>query len=347
MKKTFTLLFIILVGYSIKAQIVNIPDTNFKNALISLGVDTNNNGEIEFTEAEAVDSLDISGKGIEDLTGIEAFINIEYLNCSLQELLYLNLGNAINLKTLDYHNTWISLLNLSSCNLLKKLNCSSTNTHILNISNCTHLEELNCSLNIIGNLDLSNALSLKILDCHYNGLVSLNLSSNDSLVYLNCSENFMETLNVPHNHGNQLEYLDCRGDMFLETLDLSYNYNLTYLDLRADELYEVCVWTLPFPPAGITFFGNGIADYIICNTNIPEAPISSNPKSKLYPNPTSGKLTINDAGVKKIEVLNLSGALLLTKENSSELNLTGYAKGIYLVKIYTDKGISVEKVIVN
>ncbi len=34
------------------AQNVNIPDANFKNALISVGVDTNEDGEISYAECE-------------------------------------------------------------------------------------------------------------------------------------------------------------------------------------------------------------------------------------------------------------------------------------------------------
>ncbi|MBK8442578.1 MAG: hypothetical protein IPL35_03800 [Sphingobacteriales bacterium] len=57
------------------AQIVNIPDPNFKNALLNHSpiIDTNNDGEIQVAEAEAVDSLYLFNKNITDLTGIKAF----------------------------------------------------------------------------------------------------------------------------------------------------------------------------------------------------------------------------------------------------------------------------------
>ena len=58
---------------------VNIPDNNFLNALIELGVDTNGDGKISPEEAEVITYLDVSGNSISDLTGIEKFINLDTL----------------------------------------------------------------------------------------------------------------------------------------------------------------------------------------------------------------------------------------------------------------------------
>ena len=70
---------------------VDIPDDAFLTALIELGVDTNGDGIISPAEVEAITSLDVSGdfldKGsISDMTGIEAFINLDILNCSYNQL---------------------------------------------------------------------------------------------------------------------------------------------------------------------------------------------------------------------------------------------------------------------
>ena len=88
MKKLyFSTLFICISTWSF-GQIVNIPDANFKNALVNSAsaseipfgttheVDTNNNGEIEVSEASAVVYLDVNGKSITSLEGIAAFSNL-------------------------------------------------------------------------------------------------------------------------------------------------------------------------------------------------------------------------------------------------------------------------------
>ena len=95
--KTLILLMMVLIIVSVSsAQNVNIPDTEFLNALIEEGVDTNEDGLISFEEAEAVTSLDVGGYTciggpgggcgfhgeISNLAGIEAFINLDSLKIS-------------------------------------------------------------------------------------------------------------------------------------------------------------------------------------------------------------------------------------------------------------------------
>lgn len=63
MRNIFALCFIIIITGA-NAQIVNIPDINFKNALISLGVDINNDQEIQETEAEKIITVNVSNKKI-------------------------------------------------------------------------------------------------------------------------------------------------------------------------------------------------------------------------------------------------------------------------------------------
>ena len=62
--------------------IVNIPDVNFKNAVLNHipVIDTNNDGEIQCSEAAAVTGmLNVANKSIVDTTGLEAFMNITRL----------------------------------------------------------------------------------------------------------------------------------------------------------------------------------------------------------------------------------------------------------------------------
>lgn len=69
----------------------------------------------------------------------------------------------------------------------------------------------------------------------------------------------------------------------------------------------------------------------------------------LYPNPTSGVVNIKSAaGIEKVELYDLQGRLLQVEQNGAEsLDLSGRAKGIYLVKISTAKGVQTEKIILE
>ena len=54
---------LLLLGfYSVFGQIVEIPDENFKEALLEQGVDTNGDNEIQISEAEAVKKIEHSSK---------------------------------------------------------------------------------------------------------------------------------------------------------------------------------------------------------------------------------------------------------------------------------------------
>lgn len=68
---------IVLPSRCEKEDSVHIPDDAFRTALIELGVDRDGNGAIDASEAEGITCLDLSGKGISDMTGIQAFINLD------------------------------------------------------------------------------------------------------------------------------------------------------------------------------------------------------------------------------------------------------------------------------
>ncbi|MGK4568466.1 T9SS type A sorting domain-containing protein [Flavobacterium sp. 3HN19-14] len=102
MKNIYFLTLGLLFGLGMNAQIVDIPDANFKAKLLAsdpsnniaegspfgtfIKIDANNNGEIEASEALAVIKLRIDNSNIEDLTGIKSFINLRRLMCSNNQL---------------------------------------------------------------------------------------------------------------------------------------------------------------------------------------------------------------------------------------------------------------------
>src|SRR5437868_4105025 len=71
MKKLLPFLFTI-AGFSSTAQIVNIPDANFKTALLYHWplIDLNHDGQIQVTEASAATQLNVPSKNIANMTGL-------------------------------------------------------------------------------------------------------------------------------------------------------------------------------------------------------------------------------------------------------------------------------------
>ena len=102
MKTKITFLFI-LFSLSIQAQIgIFIPDANFKSALISAGIDTNSDGEIQISEAHAVTgTLDVNTSNISSLTGISYFTNITELIVYGNSIENLHLSSNTNLTLIN------------------------------------------------------------------------------------------------------------------------------------------------------------------------------------------------------------------------------------------------------
>ncbi len=182
------------------SQIVNIPDPIFK-AYCLANFDSNNDGEIEICEAEAVNEMAPAFQDISDYTGIEAFTNLTYFDCQ----------NNFSLTNLDVsHNTllvflscWensISSLDLSQNILLQTLRCNDNSLSRLDLSNNTALIELNCGYNNLTNLNVSNNTALTSFQCYSNNISSLDVSHNPDITYFICSNNNLNSLNAANGN---------------------------------------------------------------------------------------------------------------------------------------------------
>ena len=164
--KTITLLILFFTISTISAQIVNIPDPIFKARLIMEGVDTNNDEEIQVSEAEAVTGmLDVSihfPEPIYDLTGIEAFINITGLDVSLNQLTTLDLSNNPALIELRCHNNNLTYLNVENSPNIEIINCSQNKLIFLDLKNYVNLEVVHLSYNQLSDLDIRNGYNTNI-----------------------------------------------------------------------------------------------------------------------------------------------------------------------------------------
>ena len=109
------------------ANIVNIPDANFKTALLQHGttitgsgispIDTDGDGQICETEAQAyTGKIYVLSKGISDLTGIEAFTALTVLNCSSNQLTNLDVSVNTALLTLNCSFNQLTSLNVANGN---------------------------------------------------------------------------------------------------------------------------------------------------------------------------------------------------------------------------------------
>ena len=86
-------------------------------------------------------------------------------------------------------------------------------------------------------------------------------------------------------------------------------------------------------------------DFIrVTSLDVPESMFSA----ALYPNPTTGQLTVEMEGLKEVEVYNLVGQCLLRKdvsEGNAIIDMSGLQNGVYMVKVKANSGSVMQKVV--
>lgn len=230
MKNLFSLVAITFIGFIGNAQIVNIPDANFKAQLLAastttdiaynasnarIKVDTNNDGNIQLSEALLVYRLAISSQSIASLTGIESFTSLTNLDCSYNSITTLNVSTLPNLQI---------------------LNCAGNRLTSLSVTNKNYLTDLDCGGNLITSLDITNSMALNYVDVSGNQLTTLNIANRPNLDYLNCSTNLMSSLTMTNDLLLNSLYID--NNQF-QTINLNPFTNLTGLALGANPYTSV------------------------------------------------------------------------------------------------------------
>ena len=66
-----------------------------------------------------------------------------------------------------------------------------------------------------------------------------------------------------------------------------------------------------------------------------------------HPNPTSGTITFNCTDIRKVEVMDAMGRMVAIFENSNVIDLSKLGKGYYAMRITTDNGVAIRKVVRN
>ncbi|WP_333601227.1 T9SS type A sorting domain-containing protein, partial [Flavobacterium sp.] len=250
----------------LKAQIVTIPDANFKAKLLQadvtneiakdandnkIKIDINGNGEIEVSEALLVSKLfytsassggpppfknqnSVQSQPFTDLTGISAFANLTYLDVSVNQLTTLDASNNLMLNHLICSANLLTSVNVSGLTNLKSLILTNNDLTSLDTSTLTSLNNLDCRGNAIPDLNLTLNTQLKYLDCSDNLLTALNLSSCTQLTNLQCSYNQIGTLTV--NAPATLLRFYCYQNQITSAIDLNNYSVLEYFDCDTNQI---------------------------------------------------------------------------------------------------------------
>ncbi len=237
--KNLYFLLVFCFGLFANAQIVNIPDANFKAKLLSSSatntiafnlnnqpfkIDANNNNEIEVAEAAQVKRLAVQCVGcaanlkITSIVGIEAFTNMNRLDCA---------NNAI--ESLDL---------LSTLTGIEYLSCHHNQLASINfVNSLPNLKEITAGYNLITNLNIANLVYLLDLECSNNQISNITIENCNLINAVSCNNNLLTSVSFSENLTN-LDYFTC-GNNPITSINLTNLINLTYLNVKQTQITEL------------------------------------------------------------------------------------------------------------
>ena len=170
--------------------------------------------------------MDLAGKSIANLKGIEHFYNLQTLICNDNQLTSVDLTKNVNLSTLNLSNNSLSTIDLSKNKELNTLSLRNNKLESLDVTNNVNLQSLHVNNNLLTEINLAANWMLKYLDINDNKLNTLDLSyakylevncQNNKLTEisvgdierLNCSNNNLTGLKFDAYSGVKFKYLNC------------------------------------------------------------------------------------------------------------------------------------------
>ena len=329
MKKIIFVLVVFLANGKSIAQQTLISDYRFEQALIDLGIDSDLtvNGHILTSDALLVTELIITPFSltnypypaadfsyydgmIHDLTGVEAFVNLEKLILNVTMVDNLNVSNLINLKHLNVVDNMLTTIDVSNNSDLEYIKISDWGDVL--------------PRNYISELDFSQNPNIHTIYANAVNKINLNNNNNNSnmLITVSCfctgylpddivGSVCIKVDNVPLAQSNQAPYSEWTINH--EHIALNYSSDLSQCSLSSSA----------FNRNKITIYPNPI------QTDI------------LY-------LKSDDNSLFKVEIFDFLGRKVVEKDNVIDnINISDLAKGNYLIKILSNNGTQTEKLIVN
>lgn len=220
----------------------NFPDANFRKYIegnIAGGRDV-----LTVEERSKVETIEVEGKNISRLEGIEAFPNLKVLKCGNNSIQKLDLRQNPKLETLKCNENQLTQLDLSKNPVIDYLYCSENQLEQLDVSHL-QLKYLYCSHNDLEQLDVKNSKWLKELDCSKNNRLTaldLDVAHKPNLVRVECQDNQLTSLILGENKG--LEKLNCANNQ-LTQLNLKNMISLKELRCQNNQLTALDVSSSP------------------------------------------------------------------------------------------------------
>lgn len=241
--KKLLFLVLLLSNFFSYSQYTLIPDVNFEKALIDLRIDNGViDGRVLTAKINTLNGLNVSNKNISDLNGIQDFVGLTTLYCSINQITSLDLTKNTSLNILDCHYSKLTNIDVTKNTALSYLDCSVNQLSNLDVSKNTALTYLNCGFNELTSLDISENRVLTDLACNFNKLTSLDVSKNPLLTVLISGYNKLTNLDVSKNTSlyllncddNQLNSLNLKNGNNTKLTSIGFTKNLNLTCIQVD-----------------------------------------------------------------------------------------------------------------
>lgn len=230
-----------LTVFSAAAQTISIPDAHFKEVLITLGHDTNGDGQIQKAEALKITRLYINKADITSLAGIKNFSNLEEFGFYDNTIRTLDLEGMTKLRAIYGWNNGMTMLKVKGCTKLETFYMNDNSLRVIDLTGLSNLKELKLERNMLERIDISNFPKLEIVDLDYNKIAEFKATGSYAIRELKLRENYLfeldlkpfTKLELAYLTDNPLNKIDVRGLKFLQTLWMAgrkYPSNITQLN---------------------------------------------------------------------------------------------------------------------
>ncbi|SJZ95083.1 Leucine Rich repeat-containing protein [Chitinophaga eiseniae] len=233
-----------------EAQVVHFPDPHFKEALIRKKIDTNNDGEIQLSEAKKVTILYLEDTPFSSMEGLKSFSNLEEFGTYKNRIRQVDLQGMISLKRLYLVGSDIESLNIKGCTNLEHLSMTGNRLTDIDISAFKKLTELSLDYNQLTKMEINNYPELKVINLSENTISDLKISGCPKLESLRIRKNRITgnlhltefpQLTIFEADHNLLSSADIRGLKKLTTFSCLY-CNITTLNLSGTESLVDLIW---------------------------------------------------------------------------------------------------------
>ncbi len=234
----------------------------------------------------------------------------------------IDLTDKFNLIKLELNTEQLGSLDLSNNLLLERLKITNTSITTLDLSNNNLLNNLVITYNeFLTELDLSTLINIQDMFCYGNIIEELDLSLNTNLSQVRLSSNNLNYLNI--KNGNNEDIYEINTLM---------NPNLLCIEVDSDGESQPFDYSIDSQ----TYFSENCTEpeplFDIDGINQPATSFY------LYPNPAKDILFIETQkqNIGSIKIINLQGVLVKEVEETSRIDISNLASGLYFAQIFSE-----------